>query len=154
MHRPLIPATALLVLLAAPLLSQTATETEGEAAPAEGSAAPAPPPPEYNGTISGSSSGSSFSADVVCSGFSAGGGVVVQTDPGGNMQDLNGDGVMADITADPSGSIALTLLAGNSQVGLTDTTAVIDGNTLTYAITMSFVGGGSDEVDLTVVCNE
>lgn len=160
MRAPLIPAFALMALLAAPVSAQTATDGTADAEnadQAEGGAqteTAAAPAPEYNGQINGSSSGNPFSAEVVCTGFGSGGGVTVQSDPGGGQQDANGDGVMADITADPSGMIALTLLAGNSQVGLTDTTAKIEGNTLTYEITMTFVGGGSEQVDLTVTCNE
>lgn len=167
MRRTLLSATALALLLSAPLHAQTATDgtaatdatatgdaATGDAAAATGTAPAAAPPPQYNGQISGSSSGNPFSAEVVCSGFAAGGGVTVQSDPGGGQQDINGDGIMADITADPSGAIALTLLVANSQIGLTDTSAQIEGNTLRYSIVMDFVGGGSETVELTVTCNE
>lgn len=126
---------------------------EGTAAPAEGQAAPAPvPEPDYNGTASGMVSGVGLNVPVVCTGFGDGGSVTVQSDPQG-ADDANGDGQIVDITASQDGSITLTLLAGNALVNLSDTSAKVGPTSLTYAITMTYVGGGEDKVDLTVNCN-
>lgn len=160
MRLPLIAAA----IIAAGITGPTAAQDNagGGEPPAEGAAdaAPAaPPPPEpeppaYNGNASGTVSGVSINVPVVCEGFGEGGPVTVQSDPQGDPgQDADGDGRMVDISATPDGTIAISMLAGNSLFSLNDTSAEVGPNTLSYAITMSFVGGGEDRVEVSVTCD-
>ncbi|NNU79753.1 hypothetical protein HMH01_04785 [Halovulum dunhuangense] len=159
MRSPLPRALALAALIAAPLAAQEPTAADPTAEPpAEGQAeAPveaAPPPPDYNGSASGALSGAAFSTQVVCEGFGSGGPVTVKSDPGApSGEDGNGDGTIVDVQADPSGSISFTLLAGSNKISLSDSGATVTGAGLAYGMTMTFVGGDEERVDLTVTCN-
>lgn len=150
MFKPLCIASAATLLLATNAAAQTATdqtETEGTAQEE------APPPPEYNGTITGTTSGSSLNAQVVCEGFDGGGPVTIKSDPGDIPgQDLNGDGTIVDISASPDGNISINLTNANSVFSMNDSTAELDGNTLRYQIEMTFAGGITETIEVTANC--
>lgn len=125
--------------------------------PAEGAETaapePQPEPPAFNGTASGSVSGVRLNVPVVCTGFGDGGTVTVQSDPGENpAEDNNGDNVVVDLSATQAGAITYSIMAGNALFSLSDDTAEVGPNSLSYAITMSYVSGGEDTIELTVTC--
>jgi|GEM_PF-3672759 len=159
MIKPLCIASALSLALSAQIFAQSATDqTEGEQAEGdqtetETQEEAAPPPPDYNGSIRGTTAGSSLSAEVVCEGFGSGGSVTIKSDPGGAPgEDLNGDGVIVDISASDNGSISLNVTNGNNVYALSDTSAEVGDTSLSYEITMSFSGGATETIQLNASC--
>ncbi|MHA3977938.1 hypothetical protein ACW9UR_09670 [Halovulum sp. GXIMD14794] len=152
--RTLLTVTTLAALAAAPLWAQdqttgdTPTNGEETAAPATDT----PAEPEWNGTASGTVSGVAFNVPVVCAGFPEGP-ATAKSDPNTPGEDGNGDGVIIDVTAQPSGDITMSLMAGGIAFGFDDDTATIDGNRLDYSVTISFVGGQDDTIEYSVVCD-
>lgn len=153
--RILLTISTLATLAAAPLLAQDQTTADDAPANGEETAAPAtdtPAEPEWNGTASGTVSGVSFNVPVVCAGFPEGP-ATAQSDPNTPGEDGNGDGVLVDVTAQTTGDITMSLMAGGIAFGFDDDTATIEGNQLDYSVTISFVGGTDDTIEYSVVCD-
>lgn len=144
--------SALILLLSAlggGALAQT------EEAPAEGETQEeeaAPTEPEYNGQASGTVSGAGFSVPVVCAGLRGDGTVTATSDPDGGGQDINGDGVIFDITAQRSGQITMNLLAGGIAFAFDDDKAEINRRELTYAVTINF-GSSKERIEYRMTCD-
>ncbi|MEM8871787.1 MAG: hypothetical protein AAGE38_15405 [Pseudomonadota bacterium] len=136
----------------APAADADGADADGSAEPAGGEAA-AVPEPDYNGQATGVFITAPLNVPVVCTGM---GSAVInaKSDPSGAPgQDVNGDGTVVDVSATVNGDIQMNMLAGGLSLNFNDTGAVVDGNTITYAITASITGGVDEKIDLRIVCN-
>ena len=143
----------LIPLVAALLISGGAMAQDTTAPASDTDAEEQPKGPDFNGRLTGTFSNRNIDIPVVCSGFGGGGRVAVQSDPGDDpTQDTTGDGVVADIEAFPSGDINLNLMAANARSKISDSSATVERRRLTFALTMTFVGGGEERVEIDVDC--
>ncbi|MEO1314736.1 MAG: hypothetical protein AAFV27_12805, partial [Pseudomonadota bacterium] len=118
-----------------------------EAAPAEGTEGAAEEP-DYNGVASGVFITSPLNVPVLCTGV--GSSVInAKSDPGGAPgEDVNGDGTVVDVSATTTGDIQMNMLAGGLSMNFNDSGAVVEGNTVRYAVTASITGGVDEKIEL------
>ena len=145
----------IVALLAGPALSQSDTEPSADTDPNASAATDeeAAPTPEFNGRAAGRFINADLNVPVLCTGMGTGT-LTAQSDPGDSPgEDTNGDNTVVDITAANSGDISMNMLAGGISLNFADTSAVVENDTIRYAITASITGGADERIDLTITCN-